>query len=231
MRYAEEGCHEWRRCEPMREFRLCIHLTTTAFLSRTWISVCMYNRYLRPWRDRGNRLESSSWNNDDVSLCDINDSNLARSDIGGWLWMQHPIWAGCRLPTCIACLLESFLFFFSIPFLFYTIGDWRNVFTRKCVGEFHIYLARDVDGYWLELCWCRFPKPTRRISSRNWKNWLFHVRGARQVWLRKGGRSFRTMSEMLICISAWMRSPDYEALFADRLRGWNPDRFSARLED
>lgn len=196
-------------------------------------NVCTYNRYLRPWRDRGNRLESSSWNNDDVSLCDINDSNLARSDIGVWLWMQHPIWAGIPTADVHRLPVEIFFPFFSIPFLFCTIDDWRNVFTRKCVGELHIYLARDVDGCcWLELCWCPIPETNPKGFVTQLKELIVpHPWSARQVWLRKGGRSFRTMSEMLICILAWMRSPDYEALFADRLREWNPDRFSARLED
>lgn len=55
----------------------------------------------------------------DVSVRDINDSNLARSDIGRWLRMQHPFGLPRaatadvhRLRLCVARSFFSLLFFF-----------------------------------------------------------------------------------------------------------------------
>lgn len=139
-------------------------------------------------------------------------------------------------PTCTACpsgsfFLSSLVFFLSSLFsILHNRRSVQRVYAQMCVDGFHIYLAGDVGE---SAGSRRAPAPeTRRVFvTRPKESIVPRPWSVCMVRLRKGGRSFRTVPEMLICISAWMRSPDYEALFADRLRGWNPDRFSARLED
>lgn len=82
-----------------------------------------------------------------MSVRDINDSNLARSDIGCWLRMQHPFDLPCAATTDVPRLrvLRSFFPFF----LLYEIdASICNVFTCECAGEFHIYPEISTDVGW-----------------------------------------------------------------------------------
>lgn len=144
-----------------------------------------------------------------MSVRDINDSNLARSDIGRWLQMQHPFGLPraatqqpmytSLAPVCVCVLKFLFLFFlFFFSFLLYRIAaSICNVFTRECAGELHIYreISTDVD---------RDPALGRSIPDRLKgfvalekeeisKSIVFpsYLRSVSNVWPRKGSRLFR----------------------------------------
>lgn len=137
----------------------------------------------------------------DVSVRDINDSNLARSDIGRWLRMQHPFGlpraATADVHRLRVCVARSFFSLFLFFFLLYGIdASICNVFTRECAGEFYIYpeistdIGRDRAVVFNSRSAEGFHHTGERrdfeidCSPRNRGN-------ASRVWFRKGSRLLR----------------------------------------
>lgn len=114
--------------------------------------------------------------------------------------------------------IEVFFSFFLPLFVLHNRRSVQRV-TRKCVDKFHIYLPGDIDRCWLELrSYARFPKSTR-------KSFVTHLKESivPHPWSASGMTSkgwlfiyFAGNVDLYFGVNA---EPDYEALFADRLKG------------